>query len=365
MGVAVDETGRKAYVALFGVDHLVEVDLATQSLNWRVSLPRPTNVAIDGDEIYVLTLGNKVEAIHRRTQNSRKSNAEVPARIDDILFNALPPWFVAPDANRPAGRQLLTPVHSPTIHDTAVDLLRDAPFDNRLTVSTLRESETFPAMHSVPHAPPRIASPNNFQVHWDSAAAFKAHWGSRAGQPNGAGLGWRLQCAVRPARFCIRRRHAGCGGDARRFQYGVRLGDGLGLRAGSRSGAAEFVSDSEIEIARRSAGLLQARLPTKSGPGPMALSGDGKVLVVANTLADSLTVISTGKSPRVVAHVSLGGPPLDAVRRGEPLIPLSQTLENRPIRLRLLPSARRQRLRDLDDAGKQRQAHTEAALHSS
>jgi YVTN family beta-propeller protein len=61
---------------------------------------------------------------------------------------------------------------------------------------------------------------------------------------------------------------------------------------------------------------VTARLPTQANPRRLALSGDGKMLVVSNYLADSLTVIDTARA-RVIRHIPLGGPEPDAVRRGE------------------------------------------------
>jgi YVTN family beta-propeller protein len=59
-----------------------------------------------------------------------------------------------------------------------------------------------------------------------------------------------------------------------------------------------------------------ARIPSQANPRRLALSGDGRTLVVSNHLADSLTVIDT-RTLKVVRHISLGGPEPDAVRRGE------------------------------------------------
>jgi DNA-binding beta-propeller fold protein YncE len=59
-----------------------------------------------------------------------------------------------------------------------------------------------------------------------------------------------------------------------------------------------------------------ARLPTQANPRRLALSGDGKTLVVSNHLADSLTVIDT-QEQRVLQHIALGDVRPDAVRRGE------------------------------------------------
>jgi YVTN family beta-propeller protein len=59
-----------------------------------------------------------------------------------------------------------------------------------------------------------------------------------------------------------------------------------------------------------------AHIPTQANPRRLALSGDGKTLVVSNYLGDSLTVIDT-KTLKVVRYIPLGGPEPDAVRRGE------------------------------------------------
>jgi mono/diheme cytochrome c family protein len=63
---------------------------------------------------------------------------------------------------------------------------------------------------------------------------------------------------------------------------------------------------------------VAARLPTGANPRRLALSGDGRTLVVSNTLDDSLTVIRTDR-PEVVRQIALGGPAPDAARRGERL----------------------------------------------
>jgi YVTN family beta-propeller protein len=58
------------------------------------------------------------------------------------------------------------------------------------------------------------------------------------------------------------------------------------------------------------------KLPTQANPRRLALSGDGKTLVVSNYLSDSLTVIDP-INLKVLRHIPLGGPKLDAARRGE------------------------------------------------
>lgn len=63
---------------------------------------------------------------------------------------------------------------------------------------------------------------------------------------------------------------------------------------------------------------VSARLATQANPRRLALSGDGKLLVVSNHLADSLTVIDAADL-RVLRHIPLGGPAPDVARRGEVL----------------------------------------------
>jgi DNA-binding beta-propeller fold protein YncE len=71
----------------------------------------------------------------------------------------------------------------------------------------------------------------------------------------------------------------------------------------------------DLTLSRR---YVRARLATQANPRRLALSGDGKILVVANYLGDSLTVIDTD-TLRVLRHIALGGPEPDAARRGEML----------------------------------------------
>jgi DNA-binding beta-propeller fold protein YncE len=70
-------------------------------------------------------------------------------------------------------------------------------------------------------------------------------------------------------------------------------------------------------------------LRTQSNPRRIAISEGGRTVVVSNTLSDSLTVIAAdGLGSRVVKHIPLGGPPPDAVRRGEVLFHSAQLTFN-------------------------------------
>jgi DNA-binding beta-propeller fold protein YncE len=59
-------------------------------------------------------------------------------------------------------------------------------------------------------------------------------------------------------------------------------------------------------------------LKAQSNPRKIAVSSDGRLLVVSNRLSDSLTVIAADSlGVRVVKHISLDGPPAGPARRGE------------------------------------------------
>lgn len=61
------------------------------------------------------------------------------------------------------------------------------------------------------------------------------------------------------------------------------------------------------------------RIATPGFPGPMALSLDGKTLVVANVLDDSLSIIECNPTPRLLKTIPLSQKIDDAVSRGERL----------------------------------------------
>jgi mono/diheme cytochrome c family protein len=70
-------------------------------------------------------------------------------------------------------------------------------------------------------------------------------------------------------------------------------------------------------------------IPTQSNPRGLAISDDGRLIVVSNSLSDSLTVIAfDGVRARVVRHIPLGGPPADAARRGQVLFHSSRMTFN-------------------------------------
>jgi mono/diheme cytochrome c family protein len=85
-----------------------------------------------------------------------------------------------------------------------------------------------------------------------------------------------------------------------------------GYGTSSQEGEAAQRAD-DLAASRR---YVAARLATQANPRRLALSGDGRTLVVSNHLADSLTVVDA-EALRVARHVPLGGPPPDAARRGE------------------------------------------------
>ncbi len=76
----------------------------------------------------------------------------------------------------------------------------------------------------------------------------------------------------------------------------------------------------ELSQTRKS---ILARIPTGANPRRMALSADGKLLVVSNYLDDSLTVIDV-PTRKVRQTISLQGPEPDAARKGRILFHSAQ-----------------------------------------
>jgi YVTN family beta-propeller protein len=104
----------------------------------------------------------------------------------------------------------------------------------------------------------------------------------------------------------------GWGGNFGGFSSFGKHGPGGGqLGFGGGGGVAHYKED-----LKDSAKYVVARIPTQANPRRLALSRDGRTVVVSNHLADSLTVIDAA-ARRVLKHISLGGPPPDAARRGE------------------------------------------------
>jgi YVTN family beta-propeller protein len=93
-----------------------------------------------------------------------------------------------------------------------------------------------------------------------------------------------------------------------------------GARGGRTPPAAVYRGGERYALGDLTAGrrYVVARLSTQANPRRLALSGDGKTLVVSNHLADSLTVIDTA-TRTVVRHIPLGGPAPTPARRGEVL----------------------------------------------
>jgi DNA-binding beta-propeller fold protein YncE/mono/diheme cytochrome c family protein len=93
------------------------------------------------------------------------------------------------------------------------------------------------------------------------------------------------------------------------------------LEAAGSAGSAEggYYNNAELpDDLTASRHYVVARLAVQANPRCLALSADGKTLVVGNYLGDSLTVIDAAKL-KVIRHISLGGPAPDAARRGEVL----------------------------------------------
>lgn len=104
----------------------------------------------------------------------------------------------------------------------------------------------------------------------------------------------------------------------------------LVLRADRLASTAADTTEGNSERSLRNTDLslsqrhIIARIPTQANPRRLALSGDGKTLVVSNTLSDSLTVIDA-RTSQVRRHIALGDAKPDAARRGEVLFHSART----------------------------------------
>jgi cytochrome c peroxidase len=86
----------------------------------------------------------------------------------------------------------------------------------------------------------------------------------------------------------------------------------------AESGDGENIHVTGKDDLSQSRRYVVGRIPTQANPRRLALSGDGKTLVVSNTLDDSLTVIDA-PTFKVRRHIALGDAMPDAARRGKRL----------------------------------------------
>jgi YVTN family beta-propeller protein len=340
LGVAVDPTGSCAFVALSGSNEVAVVDIAAGRIVRRIPTgQRPRAVVYHLGSLYVADNHADVLVIPAGEQSGRRVPRDsLPGGVRDAVLAHLPPWLLPtppvdpPDLSvAPAAFQ---GVHAPVRHESFDELRKNGPFQNVLVVG---ERGFGPNSGAAILGGIGFGGGNN-----QTGLSFGGGWGAVL-PPQLAGLnqmGFAIPLDVGRDRVALPGAaiaHGPAGTifvsamgsdcvvqlDAARTasfvsEQGVsaqRLVDGSGALAASLR-SSEIMDPAFVGPPQPPA-YMAGRLATQSAPGPMAVSADGRVLVVANVLADSLTVVECRPVPRVVKHVALGGPPPDAARRGE------------------------------------------------
>ncbi|HEY1381764.1 MAG TPA: cytochrome c peroxidase, partial [Gemmataceae bacterium] len=317
IGVAVSSDGRRAYVALNGTDELAEVDLETGEVLRRFKTGhRPNEVFRDGSTLYVAD--DEPEFLRIDLANGETDRFGASRFPDGSVRKRAAVGIPLPDGRGSAGLHL----------DAEPDWDR-SPF-RRVTgqVFTNSFAATFPYDGSV-----AVARTGGFSGALGFAGGGAAHELSgsldtgRVGAADPADAVWSASAQTL-------------------FVSAAGSDVVLSLKAKPLSAALQEVVDRptpppaqfgwsgfggfvapRLEVAYRS--RVPGVLRTQSNPRRLALSDDGRTLVAANTLSDSLTVIAVdGSTSRVVKHIPLGGPPAGPARRGEILFHSSRMTFN-------------------------------------
>lgn len=306
LGVALSADGRRAYIALNGANAIAEVDLASGRTLRRIPTGNhPREVSHHGSGLTVTDDEPGLLSISLLTGRSFRLDGAPP---DPKTMRRNPSLKIS--VAKRLGESV--PLFLQFEHEPHWDFkhgrggVTDAVFENRLVAS---------------HAPPS-------QPGFQGALGF-------AGQPIG-GLGYfGLQGGTFLARLDTAVSGAAQPADAvwhpslKRAYVAAASSDSVLVLKPDRLNATGGPSGQQLGVlgATGWAGSLQSmevpglvvqRLATQNFPQRMALSDDGRTLVVSNGLSDSLTVIAVGPGgARVVKHIPLGGPEPDAARRGE------------------------------------------------
>jgi hypothetical protein len=373
LAVAIDADGRRAYVALHRAAAVAEVDLESGVVVRRIPCgqhPRgiayyqgSVCVADDEKDALLITAG--------KSDGRRVPYSQLPDDLTRAVLRELPSWFRRQNVKPTVAAQPfpnLQGLHAPRLHANSNELMKSGVFENGVVV----------AEQWLTASPTMVVGFNGMGIGGITGSQFSGALGfgggnnqTNLGANGGIGgfggisgnisgfSGWG---AVPPAQLVginpfglVAPLDSESGGSALPTSVVAHVGaDALFVSAAgsdcvvqlSASGVRKF-----LEARRPAAGqfgnfggqfglsggpvtpsqpptYIVNRLPTQAAPGPMALSTDGKILVVCNVLADSLTVIDCSETPRVAQHIPLGGSEPDAVRRGEILFHSAKLAKN-------------------------------------
>jgi YVTN family beta-propeller protein len=289
LGLAVDSTGSRAYVALHTAGALAVVDLKVGKVLHEIPVGKgPTDVIWDMDTVNVLCVEDDtiltVDLDKRAvTSRQRREDAEkyLPDRLHDEELPALEKASgiarirAMTPTNR--GRRSYHVFQRPKANVPTTQVAQGWVFTNALGFVGMPRDFAF-----VLDEPQRgYADPSDVVQFRDEKGLFIACSGADT------------VLVVDPKRL-----------PKLRYKTSSGLHDG-------KDPTPYYVED--LTASRH---YVVARIPTGANPRRLALSGDDKTLVVANYLGDSLTVIDTA-TRKVVRTISLGGPEPNAARRGE------------------------------------------------
>jgi cytochrome c peroxidase len=313
MGVALSADGRRAYVALGGVNVVATVDLASGQIVRRYDTGlHPREVYRDGSTLYVVDDESETLAIDLATGAATR---EGPRSKDDEAHS---PMAVILSSRRTESVGLAA-LADPAWTDQARDRVSDQVFNNVLAgglpanqlVGAIGAMGAFggiigfrQAVGSLDTGRLGVADPAD--VAW--SAPFRTLFVASSGSDVVLAYPTKtIEAKVTTA-----------------SQQGGQFSGALGFAGGnSQTGWGGVATSVPLPMSR------PIVLQTRSNPQRMALSDDGRTLVTSDTLADSLTVISIDhRGARVVKQISLGGPPPDARRRGEVLFHSSRLTFN-------------------------------------
>jgi YVTN family beta-propeller protein len=354
LGLAVDQAGQRAYVALHTASSLAVVDLKSGTVLRELAVGRaPFDVAVAKETIYVtceaedtlVSLDPTPPAVRRRLPlgqgprgiavGSAPSRWYVACRDSALLAWAdgtsdrlhsrpLPPWpdrmAVTPDGqtlfvlSAAAGQEAIAAV--PTSPADAAPRMLPLPGASNLRgLAVTPAGDALLVVHQRPKANIPTTQVAQGWVFTNAVSLLRWPLDKETPAPQAAILDEPNRGFADPSDVVVtpdgRRAFIACAGaDAVLALDLKRLKDYL---AGLKPVTGPYAAGDDLTASRR---YVIARLETEANPRRLALSGDGQTLVVSNYLADSLTVIDA-VNLQVVRHISLGGPPPDAARRGE------------------------------------------------
>jgi YVTN family beta-propeller protein len=281
LGLAVDRTGSRAYVALHTAGALAVVDLKAGKVLHEIAVGRkPTDVILDIDVVHVLCAeDNTVATVDlkqgkvKERQPRREVEKYLPDRIHDEELADLEKAVGIPRVRARSGPFFV--FQRPKANVPTTQVAQGWVFTNVLGYVGQPRGQAY-----VLDEPQRgYADPSDLVQTHDGKTLYVACAGAD------------VVLVVDPHRlYSLQNRLDSTIRDGKSLQYKEDL-----------TSSRHFVV---------------ARIPTGINPRRLALSRDDKTLVVTNYLGDSLTVIDVA-TRKVVRTIGLGGPEPDAARRGE------------------------------------------------